>query len=137
MTCEEIRKFRNENNEFAKYLGIVTTKIQPGYAIGEMPVQKHHQNAIESVHGGCLFALADTIGGAAAASRGDRMTTVSGSFHYLLPAIDCNVLIAAAQETKYGKKLAVYEVEISDEQERLIAKGTFTYFNLGELVIKQ
>ncbi|MGN0159115.1 MAG: PaaI family thioesterase [Brotaphodocola sp.] len=131
MTCEEILKYRNENNEFASFLGIVTTEMTPGYAKGEMHLTEHHINAVGSVHGGAIFALADTIGGAAAASHGTRITTVSGDFHYLSAAIGSKKLIGVAREIKYGKRIRVYDVEIQDEQDRLIAKGMFSYYNLG------
>ena len=131
MTCEEIMDFRNKNNKFAAYLGIHTTEMKPGYAKGEMVVAKHFENAIQSIHGGCLFTLADTIGGAAAASRGNRMTTVSGDFHFLSPAIEVKKLIAVATEQKYGKTLSVFNVDIFNEKEKLLAKGTFTFYNLG------
>ena len=72
-TFEEIREFRNNNNKFASYLGIWTTEIRKGFAAGEMTVQDYFENAVSSVHGGCIFALADTIGGAAAASYGYRI----------------------------------------------------------------
>ena len=131
MTCEEIMKYRNDHNSFAAFLGIVTTEMTPGYAKGEMYLNVNHINAVGSVHGGAIFALADTIGGAAAASHGTRTTTVSGDFHYLSAAMGSKKLIGVAKEIKYGKRILVYDVEILDEQEKLIAKGTFSYYNLG------
>ena len=130
-TFEEIREFRNNNNKFASYLGIWTTEIRKGFAAGEMTVQDYFENAVSSVHGGCIFALADTIGGAAAASYGYRMTTVSGDFHYLSPAMEVKQLRAVAKEIKCGKRMFVCDVEIVSEQEKLSAKGTFSYYNLG------
>ncbi len=131
MTCDEILAYRNSHNPFAQYIGIVTMEMKEGHARGEMVLEKHHLNAVGSVHGGAIFALADTIGGAAAASYGTRTTTISGNFHYLTAAIGSRKLFAAAREIKYGKKIRVYDLEITDDQERLIAKGTFSYYNLG------
>lgn len=131
MTCEEILKYRNDQNHFASFTGIVTTEMTPGYAKGEIVLEKHHVNAVGSVHGGCIFALADTIGGAAAASHGTRITTISADFHYLSAAIGSRKLTGTAREVKFGKKIRVYDVEITDDQDRLIAKGMFSYYNLG------
>ena len=108
MTCEEIMRYRDENNHFAAFLGIRTLEMRPGYAMGEIKLQECHKNAVGSVHGGCIFALADTIGGAAAASRGTRITTISGDFHYLSAAMEgSKKLIGTAKEIKYGKKIRV------------------------------
>ena len=128
----EIMEFRNKSNKFASYMGIRTTEMKAGYAKGEMNIKGVYENAISSVHGGCIFTLADTIGGSAAASHGDKMTTISSDFHYLSPELDTDKLYCTGREVKYGKKIAVYDVEVTDVQGRLIAKGLFSYYNLGE-----
>lgn len=131
MTLEDVLAYKSDGNGFNEHIGIKMTSLGDGYAEGELEVRDYHKNFIGSVHGGCLFTLADSIGGLAASGRGHRMTTVSGEFHFLRAAINSQKLLCMAKELKYGKKIAVYDVEISDEKGSLIAKGTFSYFNLG------
>jgi len=131
MDCDEIMKIRNRDNSFSAYLGIMTTEMRPGYAKGEMAVTPNLRNVIASVHGGVTYTLADTIGGAAATSHGFYVTTVSGNFNYLAPALDTEKLIAVAQEIKVGKRITVCDVKIYDDDDRLLAMGVFTYSNLG------
>ena len=131
MSLEDYMAYRNEHNEYAAFLGIRTTEMREGYARGELAIRKEYENAIGSVHGGCLFSLADTIGGSAAASYGMRVTTLSSDFHYLSPGIGVKKLYAEAKEIKNGKRISVYEVEVAGEDGKLLAKGTFTFFNLG------
>lgn len=128
---EEIMEYRNQHNQFAAFLGIRTTEIGQGKARGEMEIRPDMVNPINSVHGGCIFSLADTIGGAAAASYGTKMTTISSDMHYLLPAMDVKKLYAEANIIKHGKKICVCDVGIYDSNRTLIAKGTFSYYNLG------
>lgn len=130
MTFEEIMDIRNRENNFAVYIGIKTTEIKLGYAKGEIILSEEHNNIISSIHGGCIFSLADTIGGAAVSSHGNLVTTVSGNFNYLSPAINTSKLVAVAKEVKFGKRISVCDVEIFNDQDKLLAKGTFTYFNL-------
>ena len=132
MTLEDVLKYKGANNGFNEHVGIEMTGLSEGYAKGELIVRDCHKNQIGSVHGGCLFTLADSIGGLAASSRGSRMTTISGEFHFLRPAITTKKLICTAKELKYGKKIAVYDVEIIDENNSLIAKGTFSFYNLEQ-----
>ena len=131
LSYEEIRKFRNENNEFTRHMGIVANILREGYAEGEMEIKKEHGNVIGSLHGGVLFTLADTIGGTAASSRGMKVTTVSSDFHFLSAGIDVRKLYATATEIKYGNKLCVYDVKVYSDQQKLLAYGVFTYYNLG------
>lgn len=134
MNYEELINVRNEKNNFAKENGIYTTEISEGYAKAEIELVDKHQNYIGSVHGGCIFTLADTVAGAAASSHGDYMTTISGSINYLSPAMNTNKLIAEAREIKKGKKICVYDVDIMNDTNEVLAKGSFSYFNLGKKI---
>lgn len=129
---KNIREFRNAMNTFGDDLGIVTTKITAGHAECELPVTERFLNPIGSIHGGCLFTIADIAAGSAAASGGTLMTTVSSDFHFLTPGIGCRTLYAAADAIKEGKQICVYEVKVKDENGKILAEGTFTYFNLGK-----
>ena len=79
-------------------------------------------------HGGCTFALADTIGGCAALTHGGSVVTVDSSIHYLTPACNTEKLIAEAKEIKYGSKIAVYEVNIYKNDGTIVATSTQSYF---------
>lgn len=130
---ERILKHRNAVNNYASFMSIVTTEIKEGYAKVEMTIKPEHENAVGTIHGGAIFSLADTAAGAAAASYGMRMTTVSSDFHFLSPAMGVEKLYAEAKAIKHGKKMSTLDVEIYADPvtRKLIAKGTFTYFNLG------
>lgn len=105
LTCEEIRNMRNKENIFAVFLGIQTTKITPGYAEGEMVIKEEFMNIISSVHGGCYFTLADSIGGAAAATHGYKISTASGDLNFLRPALDSKNSYVKPRCSKRGKGL--------------------------------
>lgn len=132
MDYKKLIEFRDSKNMFTKEMGIRTVEIAEGYAKVELQVRSEHRNMHGSVHGGCLFTLADTVGGAAVASYGKYATTVNANINYLRPAVDSELLIAEAREIKRGKKISVYNIEIGDEQGRLLAQGSFSYFNLDK-----
>jgi len=113
---------------FAKAIGLRLTKAEAGYAEGEIDINQMHHNPIGSVHGGCIFTLADTIGGAAVASNGVECTTLSSYIDYLNAAIESKKLIAKATPVRVGKKVCVYNVNVYDEAERHIAKVSITYY---------
>ena len=83
MDYNELAKQRNEQNHFARYIGIVTTKIEKGYAEAVLTVKPEHMNAMNIVHGGCIYTLADVATGSAAASLCSQAVTTSGEYHYL------------------------------------------------------
>lgn len=132
MDYEKIKTLRNKDYKSGRLLNIITDEINEGYAKGRLMVRPEHMNPIGSVHGGCIFFLCDTIGGTAAISHGTYATTISGNINYLNPAIGTSVLTAVAREVKYGKNIIVCDVEVYDEKESIIAKGSFSYFNLNK-----
>jgi acyl-CoA thioesterase len=132
MDFDKMKTLRNRNYESKVLFNIITDEIKEGYAKGRLIVKPEHMNPVGSVHGGCIFFLADTIGGTAAISHGTYITTISGNISYLNPAINTSVLTAVAREVKWGKNIIVCDVEVFDEKERMIAKGTFSYFNLNK-----
>lgn len=126
MDYDRLLALRNQG--FAKEIGLKMTCLREGYATGELEIREQHINPIGSVHGGVLFTMTDTIGGAAAVSRGRWSTTVSGDIHYVNPAINCKKLYGEAREIKDGKRVSVHEVTITDESKRVIAVATMTFF---------
>ncbi len=127
MDYEKIRQIRNLDNIFARILKIDTKRIEKGIAIGEMPVREEILNINGSVHGGALYTLADTIGGAAAATHGNRVATASGSIEYLAAAMNTDKLVCKAEVVKEGKRLSVSEVKVYDSSGKLLAIGLFEY----------
>ena len=131
---EKIKEDRNEQNGFINQIGFVVTDVKDGYAKGEIALTEMHGNPIGSVHGGVLFSLADTVGGVAATTAGSFCATVNGSINYLNPAIGCKKLIGEARAVKIGRRLAVIEVTITDETERILVCATMTYQYLGDKI---
>jgi acyl-CoA thioesterase len=127
---ETLLEKRNRDNKFANFVGIKTLEVKPGYAKGELVLRPEHMNILGSVHGGCIYTLADVMCGSAGLLYEERVTTVSSSFHFLSPALRVEKLIAEATEIKHGKKIRVIRVDIFREQSKLIASGTFTFYHI-------
>ncbi len=134
MDYERLIQIRENGNHFTHEMGIQTEEMREGYARVKLPVEKKHMNFLGSVHGGCLFSMADTVAGAASASYGNYSTTVDASIHYLAPAIDVRELIGEAKVIKHGKRISVYQVEIRSEKGKLLAMGEFTYYDMGKKI---
>lgn len=128
MTIEDLKKRAQEAPNFISLVGIDFTEASLGYCKGELAVRDDLANPYGMVHGGCIFTLADTIGGSAALTHGKPIVTVDSNIHYLAPAVNTTKLIAEAREIKYGSKIAVYEVNIMNDQEDLLATSTMSYF---------
>ena len=132
MDYEKLKQARNEAHSFRNLLGIILTDIEKGRAVCELTVNEQLENQIHSVAGGCLYTLADAAAGSLCAAYGVKATTADVDFHYLSPGIDCRKIYAHAKEIKHGKRLMVIQVEVSDQDEKLLCFGTFTFAFLNE-----
>jgi acyl-CoA thioesterase len=141
MTDEEfieklIRSRNSTINGFATDTGVKLTHLEVGHAIGEIELEPRHGNPIGSIHGGALFTLLDSIGGAAATSRRRAVTTLSANVNYLTAGRGSKKIIAEATEVKAGKSTCVYRVELRDENGTLLVTSVFTYFYLkGDITL--
>lgn len=137
MDGELIRKYleyRRINNRFGNYVGIVPVEVREGFARCEMEIREEHMNPLDTVHGGCLYTLADTTGGTACATFGTISPTLSGEMHFLTAAAGAEKLIAEASTIKRGRTVRVMDIRITDDKGRLIATAVFSYFNTGRTI---
>ena len=132
MEFEKLYELRKDPTEFAIQMGFRTVEIRQGYARGELEITDQHRNSLGTVHGGCIFAIADTNGATAAMTCGHYCTTVNGDIHFLRAARNIRKLIVVAREAKAGKTRSGDDIEVSDEEGRLIAKGLFSYYTLDQ-----
>ena len=111
-------------------LGIFVEEIGPGYARAVKDITAEDANPVGVAHGGCYFSLADTACGSAMASHGYYAVTVNASYNFLRSAKLGDHLVAEARETKPGRTLCFYEVEIRDQAGTLLGNGSFTFYKL-------
>lgn len=121
---------RNRTNFFAIKQGIKVTELNEGYAVVHVKITDELQNPTHSVHGGLLFTLCDVACGSAASSYGIQITTVDSSFHYLRAALNVSELFAEAREIKHGRRVMVFEADVTDSEGTLYCRGIFTIMKL-------
>lgn len=132
MELSEEERTRRRNKGFTGYSGIVVTKSEKGYAEGEISIEEHHLNPFGSVHGGVFFTLADTIGGVATRNDdGFVCVTSSGNINFLNASIGSKKIVAKAKVLKHGRRLAVSQVDMFDENDKLLATAQMCYSNVA------
>lgn len=121
--ANNVRSFNRHNN-------IRITRLEEHYAEGELTVTPDSLNRWGFVHGGCLFSLADTVGGVAATTEGKSTVTLDCGFHFLRPANGSKIK-CAARAVKVGQTVAVFRCTLTDDQDCTVAEGDFTFYFTG------
>lgn len=124
----------NKYDGFAKYIGIEVLEAQDGYAKAQIKLDERHFNPIGSIHGGVIFALADTVSGVAVHRLGKYCTTLSSTISYLRAAMQgkSQYLYAEAKPIRIGRTICVMDVLVTDDLGKEIAKLTVEFYILAE-----
>ena len=118
-------------NPFHSLIGVELVESRTGYARCRLPVADRVRGGVAgSVHGGVISALVDIaaiVAIAATVRHGEQMAgTAELNISYLRPALG-TMVFSTAQVIKKGRTLAVCDVDITDDTDRLLAKGRVTY----------
>lgn len=119
-----------EKNPFCLEMGMELLEVEEGYARGRMPLSEKSLNMYGGMHGGCSFALADSVAGICACTYGNYVTTVNSNMNYLLPVQRTEYVYGEARVIRHGKRVGVYEVKLMNDDGDVLCTGTFTYYVL-------
>ena len=130
MNEDVIRQFIAEA-PLAKHLGVTVQELRNDEAVFGLPFADTNVTIGDTVHGGAISALIDaTATGAAWATdeipENMRGTTVALTVNFLAGANGTD-LKARAKVIRRGRSLCYLEVDVTDPDDRPIAKGLVTY----------
>jgi uncharacterized protein (TIGR00369 family) len=119
------------SSPFVQHLGVELLELEPDRATLRLPFIEQVVTIGETIHGGAIASLIDTTAMAAAwatdqAPASMRGTTVGITVNYLAAANKTD-LVARARVVRRGRSLCHVDVEVTDSDELLVAKGLVTY----------
>ena len=123
----ETLKQRRENT-LVEHLGIEVSEVGDDYLVASMPVDSRTHQPMGILHGGASIALAETVGSMAANLAVDEQhycvgLEVNGNH---LRSIRSGVVYAKAMPVHLGRSTQVWDIRISDEQEKNICISRLT-----------
>ena len=116
----------------ARLIGFSLTATQPGQAVIEFAATAQHANPMGTLHGGILCDIADAAMGMAYAStlaEGETFTTLELKINFLRP-FWTGKLFAEACMVKDGRTIGLVECNVTDAQQRLVARAASTCMTL-------
>jgi len=125
---EQIRKEVN-NSPYYRLLGMEVTEIKKGESKVQMPFKQGLTHPYGIAHGGAIASLADSGVALALVSLvepKDRIATIEFKINFFAPISKGN-LEAHTKIIHKGSKTAVGDVEVKNEEGKLVAKLMATY----------
>jgi len=117
---------------YAKLLGLELGEVGRGVARVRLKVREELKQYQGVVHGGAVASLIDTAAAFAVLTQleiNERVTTTDLTIHYLRPA-NSGRLTATARIVRTGRRLIVLSVEVTNDQEILVATAVTGYIKL-------
>jgi len=117
---------------FYRYMGIRLTRLGWGRSEIRMRVGKGLTQNAGFAHGGVSASLIDSAVGLALCTMMDKVdpiTTIDLQVNFLAPTKP-GLLTARGEIIHKGKRIAVGDAKVTDQNGRLVSKGTATYMIL-------
>lgn len=127
---------RLEANSFMNHNFMELEFLEPDHAIFKLEIREESRNTFGMVHGGALYSLADNATGCAAHTDGRHYVTQGSSFNFLRNQ-PTGTIYADAKVRHRGGTTCLIDVNITGEDEKLLATGSFTYFCVDRKKIEE
>ncbi|MGZ3903422.1 MAG: hydroxyphenylacetyl-CoA thioesterase PaaI [Bacteroidia bacterium] len=116
-----IRNKMYANDAFSKWLGIEIINVGTGTCKLKMKVRKEMLNGFAIAHGGITYSLADSALAFASNSHGKKAVSVETSISHTQSVKEGDDLIAVATEQHMSDKIAVYQITVTNQENKTVA----------------
>jgi len=115
-----------EKDAFSQWLGIKRIEDGVGISVLQMTVRKEMLNGFYILHGGITYSLADSALAFASNGHGRKAVSVETSISHTHACKEGDVLTTHTQEMSLSNKIGVYQITITNQEDRTVAlfKGT-------------
>ena len=125
------------DDQATRELGMVVEIIGPGVAEARMTVTANMVNGYSICHGGLLFTLADSAFAYACNCYNDVTVAAGGDIDFIFMARLGDELVATATEAHRGRRSGIYDVEIRNQDDVLIAVFRGRSMALGRPILPE
>ncbi|HFK5546280.1 TPA: PaaI family thioesterase [Elizabethkingia anophelis] len=134
MKPEHIADYMLNQDEFSKWMGIKLVAVKENYCLIEMPVRKEMLNGLKTVHGGVTFAFADSALAFSSNNSGDAAVALNCVINFTTAGREGDIFRAESKLVNETRKTAVYDINITNQEQKLVAKFTGTVYKIGKKV---
>ncbi len=122
--AQRMNELQGEN--FGGDIGLVVESLDKDRVVGTLQIQPRHLQPFGIVHGGVYCAIVETLASLGSFYNLDQGRLAAGIENHtsFLRSIGSGTVTGVAVAVNLGRTLHLWEVEIRDEEKRLVARGT-------------
>ena len=122
-------------DQFSKWLGIVVDEYREGYCRLHYAVKEEMLNGFGIVHGGAVFAAADSAFAFACNSHGVLSVALDVHISFIRSAKAGDILTVEAKEIHTGNKTSFYDITTTNEAGDVVAMFKGTAYRTSRTVV--
>jgi acyl-CoA thioesterase len=121
MDAQKIVAAMLQEDAFSRWLGVDLVALEPGDCTLQMSIREDMLNGFGIAHGGIAYSLADSALAFASNARGRKAVSVETSISHTQQLRAGDILTARAQEEHLGGRIAIYRVELRNQEGAKVA----------------
>ena len=124
-----------QDDLFSQWLQIKVIEITEGYSKIKMELRNEMVNGFNVIHGGIIFALADSAFAFACNNRNNLSMALDCSISLNKASMPGDALIAEAKEIHNGRSTGLYIITITNQNNDHVALFKGTCFRTGKTLV--
>ena len=120
---------------FSQWLQIEVIEIKEGYSKIKMELRNEMINGFQVIHGGIIFALADSAFAFACNNRNNLSMALDCSMSFNKASKPGDTLTAEAKEIHNGRSTGLYVITITNQSDDHVALFKGTCFRTGKTLV--
>jgi acyl-CoA thioesterase len=117
---------------FSQWLGLEILEIAAGRCTLKAEIRQEMLNGFGMSHGGITFSMADSAFAFASNSRGMEAVSIETSISHVRPVFAGDTITAVATEKNLSNSFGLYEVNLSNQNNKKVAFFKGTVFRTGK-----
>ncbi|SMD01453.1 PaaI family thioesterase [Chryseobacterium sp. YR221] len=134
MNPRQIADYMFNQDYFSQWMNIKMIEVKENYCLIEMPIKKDMINGLKTVHGGVTFAFADSALAFSSNNTGDAAVALNCIISFTKAGKEGDIFRAESILVNDTRKTAVYDIQITNQNQELIAKFVGTVYKIGKKV---
>jgi acyl-CoA thioesterase len=134
MNPRQVADYMLDQDYFSQWMNIKMIEVQENYCLIEMPIRQEMLNGLKTVHGGVTFAFADSALAFSSNNSGDAAVALNCIISFTKAGKEGDIFRAESKLVNNTRKTAVYDINITNQHEELIAKFVGTVYKIGKKV---
>jgi len=124
-----------QDDLFSQWLQIEIIEIKEGYSKIKMELRNEMINGFQVIHGGIIFALADSAFAFACNNRNNLSMALDCSMSFNKASKPGDTLTAEAKEIHNGRSTGLYVITITNQSDDHVALFKGTCFRTGKTLV--